>query len=111
MRRQIPLALALTSLAALLPSARAQAAAPHTHIVVIAKMKFGEIPPQVTVGDTIVWVNRDIFRHTATASNGSFNIDLPPGKSARMTVRKNGVTSFHCKYHPGMRGVLRIAGR
>jgi plastocyanin len=85
------------------------AAAPQTHVVTMDKMRFGPLPAGVKVGDTILWVNRDMFRHTANAVNGAFNIDLMPGARGRTVVRKAGATSFVCKYHPGMRGVLRIA--
>jgi plastocyanin len=93
----------------LLSQPPAAAAAPHTYTVVIDKMKFGPTPPNVKAGDTILWVNRDLFRHTATAANGSFNIDLPAGKSGKTVIRKAGTTPFTCKYHPGMRSVLKVA--
>jgi plastocyanin len=95
--------------ALLLSAAPAAAVAPHTYTVVIDKMKFGPAPSGAKAGDTIVWVNRDLFRHTATAANGSFNIDLPAGKSGKTVLRKAGTTAFTCKYHPGMRGVLKVA--
>ena len=93
-----------------LPPASA-AAAPRTHVVAIDKMKFGPAPQSVKVGDTIVWDNRDMFRHTATAANGAFNIDLAAGKKGKTIVRKAGRTAFLCKYHPGMRGTLEVKGR
>jgi plastocyanin len=77
---------------------------------VIDKMKFGQVPSGVRVGDTIVWLNRDLFRHTATASDRSFEIDLPPAKSGRMILRRPGSFAFFCRFHPGMRGQL-VVGR
>jgi plastocyanin len=85
------------------------AAAPRTHVVVIDKMKFGPVPAGVKAGDTIVWENRDMFRHTATAANGSFNVDLRAGAKGKTIVRKAGSIAFTCKYHPGMRGMLKVA--
>ena len=85
------------------------AAAPAVHTIVIAKMKFGPVPRNIRVGDTIVWVNRDIFRHTATARDLSFNVDLKPSASARMVVRRAGATAFYCIFHPGMTGQLVAA--
>ena len=85
------------------------AAAPRTHVVTIDKMKFGALPADVKAGDTILWENRDLFRHTATAKDGSFNVDLPAGAKGKTVVRKAGVIAFTCKYHPGMRGVLKVA--
>jgi len=85
------------------------AAAPRTHVVAIEKMKFGALPADVRAGDTIIWDNRDMFRHTATARDGSFNVDLPAGAKGKTVVRKAGAIAFMCKYHPGMRGVLKVA--
>ena len=84
------------------------AAAPRTHTVVMDKMKFGAVP-SVKVGDTIIWVNKDMFRHTATAKNGAFNVDLAPGAKGKTVIRKAGTIAFICKYHPGMRGVLKVS--
>jgi plastocyanin len=110
MRAQRPLALIASTAASLLLSTPA-AAAPQNHVVVIDKMKFGPVPANVRRGDTILWVNRDIVRHTATAANKSFDVDLPPKTRKRMTVRASGSIAFICKYHPGMRGMLRVAAR
>ena len=89
----------------------AAAAAPRTHVVVVDKMKFGPVPHDVKAGDTIVWDNRDMFRHTATAANGAFNVDLPAGAKGKTVMRRAGRIPFTCKYHPGMRGTLEVKGR
>jgi plastocyanin len=99
---------AIGSVAALLLLAPRAEAAPQKHVVVIDKMKFGPVPGRIQAGDTIVWINRDMFRHTATATNGAFNIDLPAGAKGETIVRQAGAISVICKYHPGMRGVLKV---
>ena len=91
----------------LLPSAPA-AAASHTYTVVVDKMKFGALPAEVHQGDIIVWDNRDFLRHSAT-DRGVFDIDLPANKAVRMRVTKTGTFPFICKYHPGMKAVLKVA--
>ncbi|HJS40907.1 MAG TPA: cupredoxin domain-containing protein [Sphingomicrobium sp.] len=85
-------------------------AAPRTHVVVIDKMKFSPVPAAVRPGDTIIWVNKDMFRHSATARNGSFNVDLPPNSRAKTVMRAKGAFAFYCKYHPAMTGVLKVGG-
>jgi plastocyanin len=110
MRLRLPATLIASTAASLLLPCPA-AAAPQTHVVVIDKMKFLSVPAKVRAGDVIVWVNRDMFRHTATARNGSFNVDLAPGARGKTAVRSSGAISFFCKYHPGMRGVLRVTPR
>jgi plastocyanin len=82
------------------------AAAPQTHMVIVDKMKFGPVPA-VMRGDTILWVNHDILRHSATSA-GHFDVDLPPGAKVRMKVTATGRFAFLCKYHPGMKGVLSV---
>ena len=99
----------IAAVAALLLVTPPAAAAPRTFVVVIDKMKFGAAPETVRPGDSIVWVNRDLFRHSATARNGSFNVDLPPKARSTTLIRSPGTIAFFCKYHPGMTGVLRAA--
>jgi len=94
--------------APLLPGAALASRA--AHVIVIDQMKFGPVPQGLRVGDTITWTNHDLFRHTATARDGSFNLDLLPGKSGSVTLRKAGTIAFYCTFHPGMRGQL-IVGR
>ena len=85
------------------------AAAPHTRVIVVDKMKFGPAPATVRPGDIIVWDNRDVFRHNATARNGSFAVDLPPGSKGRTVVRRTGAVAYNCTFHPGMTGILKVA--
>ena len=90
--------------AGVLLSATAPAAAA-THVVAIKALKYAPVPP-LKVGDTIVFVNGDMFRHTVTASNNSFNLDLMPGARGSLHINSAGKASFYCKYHPGMRGPM-----
>jgi plastocyanin len=103
-------ALLTASFGALLLCAMTSAAtaAPHSYTVVIDKLKFGPAPAQLHKGDIILWVNKDVFRHTATAADHSFDVDLLPGKSGRTVLGKAGAIAFMCRYHPNMRGVLQV---
>ena len=98
------LALALAFVAA---GTLAAAAADYT--VVIDKMKFGPVPAEVHPGDTIVWQNNDILRHSATARDKSFDVDLPAKTSVSMVVGAAGTVAFYCKFRPGMTGTLVIS--
>lgn len=98
--------MALAVLLLLLPPATA---APRTHLVVIDKMKFGVMPKVVRPGDRITWINNDLFRHTATAKDGSFHVDLKPGATSTVIIRKAGAISVVCRYHPGMKAMLKVA--
>ena len=68
-------------------------------------------PPEVSakVGDTIEWVNKDVLLHSATARNGDFDVNLPPKKTVTSVVNKAGTIDYYCRYHPNMKGVLKIA--
>ena len=101
--RRLPLCAAAAG--ALLLVAAPGPAAGATHVVVIDKMKYGSVPA-LKVGDTVVFVNKDIFRHTVTATNNSFNLDLAPGARGSLNINSAGRATFACKYHPGMRGSM-----
>ena len=101
--RRLPLCAVVAG--ALLPVAPLIPAAAATHVVVIDKMKYAPVPP-LKVGDKVVFVNKDMFRHTVTASNNSFNLDLMPGARGSLHINSAGHAVFYCKYHPGMRGTM-----
>jgi plastocyanin len=93
---------------ALLLASSPAAAASRTYTVVIEKLKFGPLPAQLHKGDRIIWMNRDLFRHTATAANHSFDVDLPAGAKGVTVLNASGTIPFVCRFHPGMRGVLVV---
>ncbi|MES2137556.1 MAG: hypothetical protein V4502_10925 [Pseudomonadota bacterium] len=101
--RRLPLYAAVVG--ALLSVAPAGPAAAATHVVVIDKMKYAPVPP-LERGDVVEFVNRDLFRHTVTATNGKFNLDLMPGKSGKLHINSAGTATFYCTYHPGMRAIM-----
>lgn len=82
---------------------------PRTHTIEIAKMRFGPVPGNIKKGDRIVWNNRDIVAHTATARDGSFDVEVAAGGSATIIAGDAGTIAFYCRYHPGMRGRLVIS--
>jgi plastocyanin len=90
------------------------AAAPPAHrdfVIAMAGMHFGPAPAGLRIGDTIVWVNRDIVAHSATARDHSFDVTLQPRQSVRVTLRRAGTIAFHCRFHPAMQGALAVAAR
>jgi plastocyanin len=101
--RQLPLYAAAVGALLLVPAVTPAAAA--SPVVVIDHMKYGAVP-MLRRGDTIVFFNKDMFRHTVTAADNRFSLDLPPGARARLHVASAGTIAFYCKYHPGMRGEI-----
>jgi plastocyanin len=104
---RIGIALGILSLS---PNLAAQNA-PSKFTVTMAQMRYGALPANVKVGDTIVWVNRDTVLHTVTARDRSFDLRIPPRKQAAMVVKKAGKFPFYCITHPAMRGTLSVAAR
>ena len=60
------------------------------------------------VGDTIKWVNKDIFAHTATARDGDFDVTMPPKTTMTLVLKKAGTVDYYCRFHPNMKAVLKI---
>jgi plastocyanin len=105
MRARRLLTLCTAAAGVLLPAGFAAPAAAATHVVTIEGLKYSPVPP-LKVGDTVLFVNKDMFRHTVTASNNSFNVDLVAGARGALRINSAGKASFYCKYHPGMRGTM-----
>ena len=60
------------------------------------------------IGDTIEWINKDIFAHTATARNGDWDVTMPPKKTVTSVLNKAGTVEYYCRFHPNMKAVLKI---
>ena len=59
-------------------------------------------------GDTIVWVNKDPFPHTATAKGVFDSHEIAAGKSWKYTPRKAGEYAYICTLHSNMKGTLKV---
>ena len=82
--------------------------APHTFDIVIDQLAFGPAPADLHVGDTVRWVNKDLFQHSATARAGGFDLDLPAGATGSTVLKQGGTIPYICRYHPGMKGQLSV---
>jgi plastocyanin len=76
----------------------------------VAMKAVAYLPRQVTVhvGDAIEWANEDIVAHTATAKDKSWEMNVLPGRSARMVMSSAGSFSYFCRYHPNMTGEVVV---
>jgi plastocyanin len=80
-----------------------------TRTVTIEGSKFDPSTLTVTAGDTIMWVNKDPFPHTATSKDGTLNSQsIAAGQSWTYTASKKGSFAYTCTFHPTMRGRLRV---
>lgn len=94
---------------AIRPVAAQQRAEPRRHTVTIDATSYSPKTLTVRVGDTIVWVNNDLFPHTVTAKTGRFDSgDIAAGESWTYTVKAEGMFGYFCTYHTTMKGTLRI---
>ena len=77
--------------------------------ITIDNLVFAPAEVSAKVGDTIEWINKDVFAHTATARNGDFDVNQPPKKTVTSVLNKAGTVEYYCRSHPNMKGVLKIS--
>lgn len=82
---------------------------PAQHTIVIDAVDYAPKELTVKAGDTIVWVNEDLYPHTVTAEDGSFDSGpIAGGKSWSHTVKGKGEIPYVCTLHVTMVGMLRV---
>ena len=105
------MALAVVALSVLVLDASAGQTArkPKTHTVVIEGTTFAPASLTVASGDSVVWLNKDPFPHTATSKAGGFDSQvIAAGESWKYVARKKGDFAYICTLHTTMKGVLRV---
>jgi nitrite reductase (NO-forming) len=70
-------------------------------------------PPTITVvigvNNTVTWTNNDQAPHTVTADNLSFDSGaINAGASWSNTFTSPGTYTYHCSYHPWMKGTVIV---
>jgi plastocyanin len=82
---------------------------PQTHTVVMEGLAYRPQALTVRAGDRIVWVNKDLFPHTATSKPGAFDSGgIAAGESWMLTAAERGSFEYLCTYHPTMKGRLVV---
>jgi plastocyanin len=77
--------------------------------VTIENMQFSPATLTVHRGDRIVWVNKDLFPHTVTATNKVFDSgSIAAGGSWTYVANKVGEFPYECTFHPTMKGAMRV---
>lgn len=77
--------------------------------ITIDKLTYVPAAVSAKVGDTIEWVNKDILAHTATATNGDWDVMIGPHKTVRLMLKRPGEVDYYCRFHPNMKGHVTIA--
>ena len=67
-------------------------------------------PSSITVrkGDTVTWVNKDPFPHTATAAGTFDSKSIAANAKWSWKAGETGVYPYICTLHPNMKGVLKV---
>lgn len=90
---------------ALLCAAAMPGAMAADHLVVIDGMAFTPKTVAVRPGDTVTWVNKDMFVHNVTAAAAGIGSgELQPGQRWRHAVRQGESFDYLCTLHPAMTG-------
>jgi plastocyanin len=84
--------------------------APRRHLVDIKGLAFVPGDLEVAAGDTLGWVNGDMFPHTSTA-DGAAGWDtgpIPSGDTTFVVARRAGSFNYICSIHPTMHGRIVV---
>jgi plastocyanin len=76
--------------------------------VSVENLAFTPAEVNAKTGDTVEWINKDMFVHSATAPNGDWDVNLPSHQSGRTVLKKPGEIDYFCKFHPNMRGRIVV---
>jgi plastocyanin len=96
-------------IAALLMAGMSVSAQAATIQITMENLVFSPAQASAKVGDTIEWINKDVFAHTATARNGDWDVTMPPKKTVTSVVKKAGAIEYYCRFHPNMKATLAVA--
>ncbi len=96
---------------AALACAAADVAASTTHRITIEGMRFNPASLTVVRGDTIVWVNKDLVAHTATAAGVFDSHAIAPDASWTYVANTPGRHVYLCTFHPTMKATLIVKGK
>ncbi len=109
----------IVAIAAALTLAMAVSADAATVQITMENLVISPAEASAKVGDTIEWINKDIFAHewinkdifahTATARNGDWDVTMPPKKTVTSVLNKAGTVEYYCRFHPNMKATLVIA--
>jgi plastocyanin len=92
------------------PESRVETREPVVHTVTIEATRFQPTELTVKAGDSILWVNKDLFPHTVTSKRaGLFDSRvIAAGASWTYTPTTKGIAPYFCVFHPTMTGTLRV---
>lgn len=78
-------------------------------VITVKDVTFSPATVSAHVGDRLMWNNRDIVVHSATARNKAWDVVLPVNGSGKVVLKKTGHMDYYCKYHPTMTGSVDVS--
>lgn len=84
------------------------AGGPVTHTIVMQATSYAPQALTVKRGDTVVWINKDPFPHTVTATHGFDSKSIAADASWTYRATEVGTFPYTCTFHPNMKGTLRV---
>jgi len=76
--------------------------------VIVEGFEFQPTDLEITVGETVEWINKDGVPHTITFDQGLVDENLATGGMVQYTFTQPGEYSYFCQFHPQMRGTVII---
>ena len=90
------------------PACGVAAGPPAKHTVTIEATSYKPETITVKKGESVTWVNKDPFPHTATAEGTFDSKSVAAGHSWSYVASKTGEFAYVCTLHPGMKGTLVV---
>lgn len=78
------------------------------HVVDIRALAFDPAQLVVESGDTVIWINHDIFPHTVTPVDAATpdSTAMSMGDTVLMVMSNKGDMRYFCLLHPSMTGMV-----
>lgn len=76
--------------------------------VVMENMAISPAQTPARIGDTVMWINKDVFAHTATARNGDWDVTIQPKQTGTVVLKKVGTVDYFCRFHPNMKATMTV---
>ncbi len=100
--------LVLSGFAVLLVFFGSAAWAQKTHTITIENLQFEPQTLTVKRGDRVVWANKDLVPHTATAAKGFDSHSIAANTSWTYIAQTSGRYDYLCTLHPAMKATLVV---
>jgi plastocyanin len=109
MKSPMLLAIVVALLGACAPAEDATPDAAPGAEVTVAGFAFQPETLTAAQGATVTWTNEDDVPHTATATDGTFDVSLSPGASGSHRFDEPGTYAYACSLHPQMTGQITVS--